>query len=70
MSQLRARAAMFFAYALLLVGRGLPFWLGTALFVARSCSCSVRADRHERRRRIDARRPDLAHRVRRRDRGS
>jgi hypothetical protein len=27
-------AAMFFVYALLLVGRGLPFWLATALFVA------------------------------------
>lgn len=26
-------AAMFFVYALLLVGRGLPFWLGTSLFV-------------------------------------
>ena len=26
-------AAMFFIYALLLVGRGLPFWLGTGLFV-------------------------------------
>jgi len=26
-------AGMFFIYALLLVGRGLPFWLGTALFV-------------------------------------
>ncbi len=26
-------AAMFFVFALLLVGRGLPFWLGTALFV-------------------------------------
>jgi len=25
---------LFFAYALLLVGRGLPFWLGTALFVS------------------------------------
>lgn len=25
--------AMFFVYALVLVGRGLPFWLGTALFV-------------------------------------
>ena len=25
--------AMFFIYALLLVGRGLPYWLGTALFV-------------------------------------
>jgi cation transport ATPase len=27
-------AAMFFVYALLLVGRGLPFWFSTALFVA------------------------------------
>ncbi|MFO1322916.1 MAG: tripartite tricarboxylate transporter TctB family protein [Burkholderiales bacterium] len=27
-------AAMFFGYAILLVGRGLPFWLGTAVFVA------------------------------------
>ena len=27
-------ATMFFVYALLLVGRGLPFWLGTALFVS------------------------------------
>lgn len=26
-------AGMFFVYALLLVGRGLPFWFGTALFV-------------------------------------
>ena len=26
-------AALFFVYALLLVGRGLPFWLGTTLFV-------------------------------------
>ncbi len=25
---------LFFVYALLLVGRGLPFWLGTALFVS------------------------------------
>ena len=31
----RSRPAMFFVYALLLVGRGLPFWLGTALFVTR-----------------------------------
>ena len=30
-------AAMFFVYALLLVGRGLPFWLGTGLFVTASC---------------------------------
>ena len=27
-------AAMFFVYALLLVGRGLPFWFSTALFVS------------------------------------
>lgn len=27
-------AGLFFVYALLLVGRGLPFWLGTALFVS------------------------------------
>jgi hypothetical protein len=27
-------AAGFFVYALVLVGRGLPFWLGTALFVS------------------------------------
>lgn len=27
-------AATFFAYGLVLVGRGLPFWLGTTLFVA------------------------------------
>ena len=26
-------AALFFVYALALVGRGLPFWLGTAIFV-------------------------------------
>ena len=26
-------AGLFFVYALLLVGRGLPFWLGTAIFV-------------------------------------
>jgi hypothetical protein len=26
--------ALFFVYALLLVGRGLPFWLGTTLFVS------------------------------------
>jgi hypothetical protein len=26
--------ALFFVYALLLVGRGLPFWLGTMLFVS------------------------------------
>jgi len=27
-------AALFFAYGLVLVGRGLPFWLGTTAFVA------------------------------------
>ena len=31
--QFALAAAMFFAYAVLLVGRGLPFWLGTSLFV-------------------------------------
>ncbi len=31
--QFALAAAMFFAYAILLVGRGLPFWLGTTLFV-------------------------------------
>ena len=31
--ELRARGRAVFVYALLLVGRGLPFWLGTALFV-------------------------------------
>lgn len=31
--QFALAAAMFFAYALLLVGRGLPFWLSTTLFV-------------------------------------
>jgi hypothetical protein len=33
LSSFALSAAMFFVYALLLVGRGLPFWLGTALFV-------------------------------------
>ena len=33
LSSFTLAAAMFFVYALLLVGRGLPFWLGTALFV-------------------------------------
>ena len=32
-SRFALAAALFFVYALLLVGRGLPFWLGTALFV-------------------------------------
>ncbi len=33
LSSFALAAAMFFVYALLLVGRGLPFWLGTAIFV-------------------------------------
>jgi len=33
LSNFTLAATMFFVYALLLVGRGLPFWLGTALFV-------------------------------------
>jgi len=33
LSSFTLAAAMFFVYALLLVGRGLPFWFGTALFV-------------------------------------
>ncbi len=33
LSSFTIAAAMFLIYALLLVGRGLPFWLGTALFV-------------------------------------
>jgi Tripartite tricarboxylate transporter TctB family len=38
-------AAMFFAYALLLVGRGLPFPVGTALFVGAYVFVFRRADR-------------------------
>ncbi|MFO1413213.1 MAG: tripartite tricarboxylate transporter TctB family protein [Burkholderiales bacterium] len=38
-------AGMFFVYALLLVGRGLPFWLGTALFVGAFVYVFRRADR-------------------------
>ena len=34
LSRFALAAAMFFVYALLLVGRGLPYWLGTALFVS------------------------------------
>ncbi len=36
---------MFFVYALLLVGRGLPFWLGTALFVTAFVFIFQRAQR-------------------------
>ena len=34
MSGFALAVGIFFVYALLLVGHGLPFWLGTALFVA------------------------------------
>jgi hypothetical protein len=44
-SRFALATAMFFAYALLLVGRGLPFWLGTALFVAAFVFVFRRADR-------------------------
>ena len=44
-SQFTLAAAMFFAYALLLVGHGLPFWLGTALFVTTYVYVFRRADR-------------------------
>ena len=40
LSSFALAAAMFFVYALLLVGRGLPFWLGTRCSSRRSCSCS------------------------------
>ncbi len=33
LAQFRLAAILFFAYALLLVGHGLPFWVGTTLFV-------------------------------------
>lgn len=44
-SQFALAAAMFFAYAVLLVGRGLPFWAGTALFVTAYVFVFRRADR-------------------------
>jgi hypothetical protein len=34
LSSFALATAMFFVYALLLVGRGLPFWVGTAIFVS------------------------------------
>ncbi len=40
-------AALFFVYALLLVGRGLPFWLGTALFVMAYVFVFRRANRSD-----------------------
>lgn len=44
-SRFRLAAAMFFTYALLLVGHGLPFWAGTALFVTAFVAVFRRADR-------------------------
>jgi hypothetical protein len=44
-SQFWLATAMFFAYAILLVGHGLPFWLGTALFVFAYVFVFRRADR-------------------------
>lgn len=44
-AQFALAAAMFFAYAILLVGHGLPFWLGTALFVSVYVFVFRRADR-------------------------
>ncbi len=41
----RLAAAMFVTYALLLVGNGLPFWVGTALFVTAFVAVFRRADR-------------------------
>ena len=62
-------AAMFFVYALLLVGRGLPFWLGTALFVTAFVFVFQLAQRKARqyrgsrlRRRAPVRRADLRRR--------
>jgi hypothetical protein len=44
-SRFALATAMFLAYALLLVGHGLPFWLGTALFVIAYVFVFRRADR-------------------------
>lgn len=44
-SRFRLAAAMFLTYALLLVGHGLPFWVGTALFVTAFVAVFRRADR-------------------------
>ena len=41
----RLAAGMFFVYALLLVGRGLPFWVGTTVFVTAFVYVFRRADR-------------------------
>ena len=44
-SRFALATGMFFIYALLLVGHGLPFWLGTALFVTAFVFTFRRADR-------------------------
>lgn len=44
-SQFLLAGAMFLAYALLLVGHGLPFWLGTGFFVTLFVYVFRRADR-------------------------
>lgn len=44
-SQFTFAALFFFVYALLLVGHGLPFWLGTALFVTTYVFVFRRAER-------------------------
>ncbi len=44
-SRFALAAALFFVYAVLLVGHGLPFWLGTALFVTVYVYIFRRADR-------------------------
>lgn len=44
-SRFALAAAMFFVYAVLLVGHGLPFWLATAIFVTAFVFVFRRADR-------------------------
>ncbi|MEP7329969.1 MAG: tripartite tricarboxylate transporter TctB family protein, partial [Betaproteobacteria bacterium] len=44
-ARFRLAALMFFVYALLLVGRGLPFWIGTTAFVTTFVYVFRRADR-------------------------
>jgi hypothetical protein len=44
-SRFALAAAMFFGYAIRLVGHGLPFWIGTALFVTAFVYVFRRADR-------------------------
>ena len=45
LAHFRLAAAFFFIYALLLVGHGLPFWIGTALFVTAYVFVFRRAER-------------------------